>query len=47
MKIKVDYLDKLKIELVMSHANNGWYNKWVKEQIKKIEKKNGKSKIDS
>jgi hypothetical protein len=45
----MDYLEKLKMELTMSHANNGWYNEWVKqkiEQIKKI-KEDGKSKKNS
>ena len=40
------YLEKLKCELVMSERNDGWYNEWIREKIKKIEK-NGKSKKNS
>ena len=35
-----DYLKKLKVELVMSNYNNGWYVKWVEDKIKEIENRN-------
>jgi len=35
-----DYLKKLKVELVMSNYNNGWYVKWVEDKIKEIESRN-------
>ena len=37
------YLQRLKIELTMSHSNDGWYNKWIKEKINQIKLKHEKS----
>ena len=43
----MSYLEKLEIELVMAHANNGWYNEWLKDKIKQIKLRNGKSNKNS
>ena len=33
------YLNKLKVELVMSNYTNGWYKNWVVEKIKSVKEK--------
>ena len=30
-----EYIKKLELELIMSHMSDGWYVKWIKEQLEK------------
>ena len=30
-----EYIKKLKLELIMAHMSDGWYVKWIKDQLKK------------
>ena len=39
------YLNKLKVELVMSNYTNGWYKNWIVEKISIVEERLKKIKI--